>query len=569
MAVATITILAGVGILLNYLIQKNLLGPETRVVLGYLVAIGFAIGGVRLRMRGTREFGNVLLAMALAVTHLVCWSAGPLLHVLPSSVALAIGFLASVVLAEFALRHEEEALCAIGFGGAAIAPFITSDGSNNVIALAIYGLIVVALSAAALRDRAWRIALGVTMGSFAVYVLVLASARSPHTTWPGIVSRLGILFPMAVLVAIIPLVHARHRRNLIRFATGAVAVGGMMHDTRPVRDLWALLLMVASLVIGIGALDVFRLDALEREDTAAVDPLAVKRHVFFDALALPLGLFVAAIVATPGPHSSQSATVGAVWSVLAIMMTYRNRAKSEGDMFATTASLTVLWIVPAAIPESQPLARVIGAIAVGLVLLLLAQRLGRKPFAGGGLASLAIASLWALSVLENRPPFSYAPFATWASIVTIGAIGGWLVARRISRQAAFLPTVDDKARKTLDMVVVTGGAATAFLWGRAELAGAWNVTASTALLITYYAATGTLMIWLGRERRVKPWRIIGLLLTLLAAGKALVEAFEVPNVAVRIVIFFAVSAFLIAVGYWYRSGADDGPTTTSTSEVAG
>ena len=177
MAVATITILAGVGILLNYLIQKNLLGPETRVVLGYLVAIGFAIGGVRLRMRGTREFGNVLLAMALAVTHLVCWSAGPLLHVLPSSVALAIGFLASVVLAEFALRHEEEALCAIGFGGAAIAPFITSDGSNNVIALAVYGLIVVALSAAALRDRAWRIALGVTMGSFAVYVLVLASAR--------------------------------------------------------------------------------------------------------------------------------------------------------------------------------------------------------------------------------------------------------------------------------------------------------------------------------------------------------------------------------------------------------
>jgi energy-converting hydrogenase Eha subunit G len=86
------------------------------------------------------------------------------------------------------------------------------------------------------------------------------------------------------------------------------------------------------------------------------------------------------------------------------------------------------------------------------------------------------------------------------------------------------------------------------------------VTASTALLIVYYAASGTLMIWLGRRRRVQALRVIGLLLTLLAAGKALIEAFAVPNVAVQIAIFVAVSAFLIAVGYWYRRGGDDAPT---------
>lgn len=48
--------------------------------------------------------------------------------------------------------------------------------------------------------------------------------------------------------------------------------------------------------------------------------------------------------------------------------------------------------------------------------------------------------------------------------------------------------------------------------------------------------------------------MIGLGLTLLAAGKALVEAFQVPNVAARIAVFFVVSAFPLAVGYWYRRG---------------
>src|SRR5260370_40018671 len=175
--------------------------------------------------------------MALGVVHLVCWSAGPLLHVLPSSVALAIAFLASVVLTEFALRHDEQQLCAIGFGGAALAPFVTTENSGNVIALAIYGLTVVALSVAALRDRPWRAAVGVTMGSFAAYTLMLALDHPPQTAWPGIVSRLGLLFPLAVLLAIIPLPDSPPRRTLLRFATGAPPPPRMPPHTPPTRDL--------------------------------------------------------------------------------------------------------------------------------------------------------------------------------------------------------------------------------------------------------------------------------------------------------------------------------------------
>jgi uncharacterized membrane protein len=558
-AVATITVLVAVGLFLNWAIKHGLLGPQARIVLGYLAAVGIAYGGVRLRLRGTREFGNVLLAMALGVVHLVCWSAGPLLHVLPATVALTIGFLASVVLAEFALSHDEEQLCAVGFGGAAIAPFITNDGSGNVIALAIYGVVVVVLSAAALRDRPWRSALGVTMAGFGVYVLAIASANPSRSSWPGIASRLGILFPLAVMLGLIPSAHARHRRALLRFATGAVAIGGLVrgdHDG----DRWSLALVIAATIIGIGALDIFKPDAIEREDEEAANPLATKRAAVWDALLLPLGLFLAGVVAAPGRVSAESAMVGVVWSVLAVFMAYRSRGESESDMYATTASLTSLWIVPAAIPSAYEELRVVGFVALGVFLFYLALRLARRPFAFGGIGALTIASLWGLSNLENRIAYSYLPFATWASIVMILAIGGWLAARRIGRQPLFLPTTDTGTRTLLGNALVTGGSATAFLWGRVELAGAWNVTASTALLIVYYAASGTLMIWLGRRRRVQALRVIGLLLTLLAAGKALIEAFAVPNVAVQIAIFVAVSAFLIAVGYWYRRGGDDAPT---------
>jgi len=563
-AVATITVLVGAGIFLNWAIERGLLGPAARVVLGYLGAAAIAAGGVRLRMRGTREFGNVLLAIALGVVHLVCWSAGPLLHVVSPAVAVTIGFAASAVLAEFALRHDEEMLCAIGFGGAAIAPFVTNSGEGNVIVLAVYGLVVVALSAAAIGDRPWRAALNVTMGSFALLLVSVGAGSVLTTSWPGIVSRLGLLFPIAVLAALISFTHSRHRRTLIRFVGGGVMAGALLRAKHG-PDLWSLGLVVGAAVLTIATLEIIRPGALEREaGRVTSDDLAATRNATLDALILPLGLFIAAITTTPSPVSAQSAAVGLIWTVLAIFMTHFNRAGPEGEKFATTAAVTALWTVPAALLYDQG-ARVPAMVAVGIALMLTAMRMGRKPFAGGGIVALGVASVWALALVTVRQPFVYLPFGTWATVAAVIAIVGWIAALRVARRAGFVPTLIGTERSTLSIVLVSGASVTAFLWGRAELNGAWSATASIALLVVYYAAVGTLMIWLGRTRKVQVLRVIGLGLALVAAGKALVEAFQLPNVAVRIGVFFAVSAFLIAVGYWYRRVADDQVESTSPS----
>ncbi|HET9425573.1 MAG TPA: hypothetical protein VFO55_09390, partial [Gemmatimonadaceae bacterium] len=84
----------------------------------------------------------------------------------------------------------------------------------------------------------------------------------------------------------------------------------------------------------------------------------------------------------------------------------------------------------------------------------------------------------------------------------------------------------------------------------------------------YYAGTGALMIFLGRRHDVRHLRLIGLAVALWAAWKAIVEAFAIPNVAVRIAVFFAVSVFLLAVSYWYRRRAPGGiPAREATGLV--
>ncbi|MEO5567440.1 MAG: DUF2339 domain-containing protein [Gemmatimonadaceae bacterium] len=556
-AVATLMVLFGVGVFLNWAIRNGYLGPTARVVLGYLAALGIAFAGIRLRLRGTREFGNVLLALALAVVHLVCWSAGPLLHVLPSWVALSIGFVASAVLAEFALRHEEETLCAVGFGGAAIAPFVAGNFGGNNIAVAVYGVIVVALGAAALGARAWKVARGVTMWSVVLFTLG-SGARLPLRLPPDwVASRLWILTPLMMLIAVLPFTHGLHRRSMIRVAAGSLIIGAFFRADQYQSDVWSMGFVLIGTLIAIGALDLTRGGSLERDaPESPLDGQLIDRAALLDAFLIPVGLFVATIASTPDVVSFQSAAVAVLFTVLAIWMTHRTRGEPEAGRYASTASLIALWIVPAAFFDHH-LARVAGTAAMSIVLMLTALRMNRLPFVAGAFGGLVLAAFWAIIDADARARFAYSPFFTIESLGAGIATLGWVGAARIVSSVDFLPELDAKVRVSIREAFITGASVTAFFWGVAELQGAWNESASKSLLIVYYAATGALLIHLGRTRDVKHMRFMGLGLALWAAWKATLEAFSIPNAAARIAVFLAVGMFLLAVAYWYRRGGSE------------
>jgi hypothetical protein len=130
LGLATLLALAAIGTFVSWAVAHGLLGPATRVLLGLVAAAGIATAGLKLRPR-SRSFSDSLLALALAAVHVCAWAAGPSLGLVPAPVALAASAIVSVALGAFALLQGDEPLWCVGFGGACVAPFVTSTGQGT------------------------------------------------------------------------------------------------------------------------------------------------------------------------------------------------------------------------------------------------------------------------------------------------------------------------------------------------------------------------------------------------------------------------------------------------------
>jgi uncharacterized membrane protein len=203
--VATVAILLGLGAFIQWAVARGLLGPEMRVALGAVAAIVLAVLGLRLRTRGSRTFGYALLAIALAVVHLVAWGAGPVLGLVPARAALAVAAIASAALAALALREGEEFLFLLGLGGALLAPFVTSEGSGNPGELLLFGGVVISAALLALRDPAWGIAPRVLAPFGLAY---MSAALAGHRAADGD----GARFWPALFALVLAIVATRGRR---------------------------------------------------------------------------------------------------------------------------------------------------------------------------------------------------------------------------------------------------------------------------------------------------------------------------------------------------------------------
>jgi uncharacterized membrane protein len=106
-------ILLGVGTLIVWAVQRGLLSPELRVAAGAATTACVAGAGWQFRRRGERRYGNVLLALALAMTDVVAWGAGPRLHVVPPGLALLVVDVVALAIATLATRDESEFLFAV------------------------------------------------------------------------------------------------------------------------------------------------------------------------------------------------------------------------------------------------------------------------------------------------------------------------------------------------------------------------------------------------------------------------------------------------------------------------
>jgi hypothetical protein len=157
--------------------------------------------------------------------------------------------------------------------------------------------------------------------------------------------------------------------------------------------------------------------------------------------------------------------------------------------------------------------------------------------------------------LASRADFSYVPFLTRSSASALAALAG------ISAAGWLLSQGQGGAGAVADRSVRLGAAiGFAVLWGRMEMAGAFNPDLAAFLLVSYYAACGVASIVAGGSLDIRRLRVAGLVLTIYAAVKAVVEATNIEGILLRVGAYGAVGLFMLGAGYLYRErGAPAGP----------
>ena len=525
-AVATLAILLGVGAFLQWAIARGLLGPEVRVLLGAVAAAILVALGLRFRTRGAERFGNVLLAIALAVVHLDAWAAGPGLDLIPHWVSLNIAALASAGLAALAVSEDEQALFTLGVAGAFLAPFVAEWGGVGNAALLAYGWVVVSAATLSMWHSEWSIARRALTAATGIYV-VAGLFNIPYDAAPD-VRRLPALFALGVAVSSMLFAHSVHRRPLARNALAYMVIA-LLAVTQRIGGQWQ---DVSMALVGLLAIHAMRWRAA---------PGARGADTVVETLALPVAFHVAAMLAIDEPVQAwETALIAAVWALVALGVATRVQKEARAPHVA--AALTSLLIgVSIAAADRHVLLAVLSAVLVYVTLRALEEFKGRSlliPLLFG----LIVTTVAAGVLVDDRIAYAYAPFITYASLAMFAATASWVGTSRIVPAEFGGSAV---------------GVAAILLWGHLEFIDAFSQDIATFLLITYYAIFGVVLIGIGRARGAAAFRNAGLVLALFAAAKAVVQASDVSNVGLRVASYLIVGVFLLGVGWWYRAGADE------------
>ncbi|HYC49523.1 MAG TPA: DUF2339 domain-containing protein [Gemmatimonadaceae bacterium] len=530
---STVSALAAVGLFLNWAIEKGFLGPQQRLGLGLIAAVGLAVAGLRLR-RTERSFGASLLGLSLAVTLVCAWGAGPALGLVPDWAAFALAAVTSVALAVFAHAEEDEPLWSVGFVGAAIAPFITANGRSNLILLAAYGVAVLGSAGYAMNARRWLVAGRLFLLVALLYTATLATAREAEG---GPLLAMG--FPLAAaLVGVLPWSRGWARRERLRALGVLSAMGAVRSGFGTQHPLDAL--PVALMIAGAGVLWMVLADRTHLvRDALPAGHRRSHEGDWLDAGVLPLGFALAALAALDASANSSGWFMAAAGVVLLVSVmraplgNFRDAAAFATFICALLAELLLLQGRGSAF---------VASLAVLAASAFAANRLWRSgSWTTLGLIGLAGAFLMSFVQLSERPAYAYTPFLTESSAVALVVL------------AALVASMSLAAGDRRLVSVLRGGClAWAFLWVHQEIAFAMNPTASTLFRVTYYAATAVGAVWIGRARGVPVLRHVGLGLAIVAAGAALYGARDLQAIGARIGAALVAAAFLMAIAYWYR-----------------
>lgn len=220
--IGVLVLFCGIGFLITYAAQRNLVPLELRLVGAALTAL--VLLGLGWRLRHARAaYGLTLQGAGVGVLYLVVFGAGKLYQLLPLELALALMVAVVAFSCFLAVIQDARALALFGGIGGFLAPVLMSTGSGDHVALfSYYGLLNLGIFAIAWK-KSWReLNLVGFFFTFGIASLWGASAYHPHhfaSTEPFL-----ILFFLFYLVISVLFAH-RQPVNLRGFIDGPLVFG--------------------------------------------------------------------------------------------------------------------------------------------------------------------------------------------------------------------------------------------------------------------------------------------------------------------------------------------------------
>ena len=159
--IAIVLLLIGTAYGLKLAVDRGLIGPTGRVIVGLIAGAGLVVWSERFRHKGFAAFSYSLKALGSGVLYLTLWAAFQLFHLLPAPAALALMLLVTAWNAYMAWAQDSELLAAYALAGGFATPLLVSTGGNHEIFLFTYLLAIDLAIIALVRLKTWpRLLLG-------------------------------------------------------------------------------------------------------------------------------------------------------------------------------------------------------------------------------------------------------------------------------------------------------------------------------------------------------------------------------------------------------------------------
>ena len=129
--VGILVMVIGVYIGAKYAIDKDLISPSMRIILGYAIAASLCLLAYRLKTKYI-DYSAVLMSGSIAIIYFITYIAHSFYHLFPQPIAFGLMLFTTAFVVSMSIWYNRKIIALLGQVGAYAIPFLLSTGNENL-----------------------------------------------------------------------------------------------------------------------------------------------------------------------------------------------------------------------------------------------------------------------------------------------------------------------------------------------------------------------------------------------------------------------------------------------------